>query len=373
LFGSDNLRANALLAAVTTIAALYVIEGVLQQLDEKPPLAGATFPRDTRTQQQVVRDLRAAGVPAYLTVSRATLRDAADHEGSFTVFRTDENGFNNTSGLWAEPVDLVVLGDSFVFGACVDSSATLVAQIRRSVPRTLGAGIDAFGPLSMLAVLEEYVAEVRPRDVLWLYFEWNDLRDLQDESAVAQLDLTSSQHLRERAAAIDPQLVEHIERELAREQRPGRQGSATEHTTAQGPTEWIRLVRLRRMLALDGVRERLERCCDLATFEAALVEAKRNVESWGGRLHFVYLPAGLRYHSRFAHVLDDNMRARGRVLRTARRVGLPILDVHAAFVRQGDAASLFYSARSHYNERGYRVVADAVVTYLESMPTAATR
>jgi hypothetical protein len=69
-------------------------------------------------------------------------------------------------------------------------------------------------------------------------------------------------------------------------------------------------------------------------------------------------------------VLDETLRARGRVLRIAHRVGLPVVDVHAAFQEAGDPRSFFVDARSHYNARGYGVAAEAVVRHLKAFPNA---
>jgi hypothetical protein len=406
LFAAPNLRSNVLLLATTVVLALYASEAVLQWLDEKPPprrdqVARARGePFDTRTQQQVVLDMRSAGFAAYPTVSGSSLRDAGprggfdlefdgrriipmtnvrnrtvvhcNESGEYSVFRTDERGFNNPAGLWADPVDVVALGDSFIHGACVDTALTLVANIRRHIPRTLGVGLDAYGPLFMLGALEEYVTSARPADVLWFYFEWNDLRELQEELQFEPLrqylDASSSQQLEQRAEAIELALLAFLDGQITRYQLHDSAGATGTSMPSRKLSEWARLLRLRRGLAIDGVRQRLQLCCDFETFEATLKEAKHNVESWGGRLHFVYLPAAPRYHRPMSVVLDETLRARGRVLRIAHRVGLPVVDIHAAFLKAGDPASFFLDARSHYNAKGYRVAAEAVVAYLKAIP-----
>jgi hypothetical protein len=69
-------------------------------------------------------------------------------------------------------------------------------------------------------------------------------------------------------------------------------------------------------------------------------------------------------------VLDETLRARARVLRIAHRVGLPVVDVHAAFQEEGNPGSFFVDARSHYNATGYEVAAEAVVKHLKGFPNA---
>jgi hypothetical protein len=122
----------------------------------------------------------------------------------------------------------------------------------------------------MLGALEEYVTSVRPRDVLWFYFEWNDLRELHEELQFEPLrqylDPWSSQQLDQRAGEIDLALLAFLDGQITRYQ--GRRGAVAPGTRIPSRpfVEWARLQRLRKALALDGIRNRLDLCCDLETF-----------------------------------------------------------------------------------------------------------
>ena len=73
-----------------------------------------------------------------------------------------------------ETLDIAVIGDSFAQGACVPSARNAVALIRKSYPNILNLGSGGNGPLLELASLKEFAAPLKPRIVLWFYFE-NDL------------------------------------------------------------------------------------------------------------------------------------------------------------------------------------------------------
>jgi hypothetical protein len=407
LRGSAATRASVVMLLIAVGVAIYAVEAVLQALPDPPPPSleqvahgrGLTF--DGRKQEQVAIDLRAAGTPAWVTVPANTLRNPAarggvamelegrpvvplanladrlvvhcNESGRFSIYRTDEHGYNNPPGLWRAPVDVALVGDSFVHGACVDPDQTLAADIRQRWPKTIGAGLDDFGPLSMLGVIREYFSTVRPRDVFWFYFEWNDLRDLTRElrsPALRQyLEPGGAQHLVAQEARIDSALASWVDRKLVEAS-----GEARDVPVPAAPpprplrrvlAEWFRLYRLRDMLALTEIRDRVSLCCDLATFETILRRAQQDVAGWGGRLHFVYLPAALRYQRPMSRILDDEIRARGRVLRLARRLGLDVVDVHAAFLETGDPKALFFGFRSHYTPAGYRVAAEAVLRHID--------
>ena len=51
--------------------------------------------------------------------------------GYFTIYHSDRNGFNNPDNVWAEEqLDIVMLGDSYVHGACVNQGDDMAAQVR---------------------------------------------------------------------------------------------------------------------------------------------------------------------------------------------------------------------------------------------------
>jgi hypothetical protein len=93
-----------------------------------------------------------------------------------------------------------------------------ISLIREQYPRTLNLGIERRnGHLVMLATLKEYAESVRPKVVLWFYFEGNDLRDLSDERRGPLLSryLVSnqfSQHLSSRQDEIDRALGGYLDR-----------------------------------------------------------------------------------------------------------------------------------------------------------------
>jgi hypothetical protein len=89
----------------------------------------------------------------------------------------DQNGFRNPVDL--KSADTVVIGDSFVEGLTVRNEqlmTSVLAEIRSEVVANLGQ--SAYGPLEELVVLKRYGLPLRPRTVVWMFFEGNDLQDV---------------------------------------------------------------------------------------------------------------------------------------------------------------------------------------------------
>jgi hypothetical protein len=408
--GAAATRTNVALLTVATVVGLYAAELVIVLVPKRSPLTriqraaaeGRAF--DTRLRAEIISDLRAGGTAAYMTLPSNRLRADAERgdieirvdgrrlvplsnvsnrtvvhcneTGETSVFRTDEFGYNNPNGAWSGPLDVALLGDSFVQGACVGPSQTIAAQLRRHLPRTVALALDDFGPLSMLGALREYLPQVRPRDVFWVYYEWNDLRDLTIErrSATlrAYLETDRIQGLAENQTVIDSVLADYIDRYVADE--AGRASPVARRGAGRGPSitrsvaSWLKLYSVRELLGLADMSDRIGECCDIDTFAAILARARESVESWGGQLHFVYLPAALRYYQPASVLLDHAMRNRRRVLGVVRDLDLPIVDLHRAFRESANPAGLFVDERSHLTADGYRAVADAVIRHLEQYP-----
>jgi hypothetical protein len=293
-----------------------------------------------------------------------------NEEGEYVVYESDEHGFHNPKGIWgANSVDIVALGDSFTQGGCVPSDKNYVAVIRERYPKTLNLGMAGQGPLNILATLKDYVEPLKPKFVLWFFYEGNDISDLlyerQSPLLMRYLDGNFSQTLGGRQAEIDQALETYIESEAAARRFSERPNKIVE-TMGRARRQLERLVKLsplRQRLGLvygDSPQSSptdpdVKTTMDL--FDRALREAKATVDRWGGKLYFVYLPERDSCFDSGRTVAD-----RVQVLDIVRMVGIPLIDVHHAFRSQSDPLALFPFRRlGHYNEKGHHVVGDEVL------------
>jgi hypothetical protein len=290
-----------------------------------------------------------------------------NEDGQWVHYQSDDHGFNNPPDAWRGRVEIAALGDSFTHGYCVPAEDAFVPLIRRRHQLTLNLGMSGDGPLLMLATLKEYLRNVKPDVVLWFYYEGNDLTDLQRErksdllmkylsDSFSQPDLTRQGEIDRAMLREIPRLLAEEEQRLARKQR---------RSVTTSLKNVAALVALRQRLGLIGGLEAddLHRGSDLAgrnmaVFGQVLIEAKKSVEMWGGKLEFVYLPEWARY----TNYTSWGKTQRGAVLAMVRDLGIPLIDIDPIFQRQGDPLSLFPFRRpGHYNETGHEIVANAVL------------
>lgn len=382
---SAATRANLLLTLLSSAATLYAADLALGYHLERSDVGrrsveAAEGDWDDRTRIGVALDLRRAGENAYPRLSGWDLRQIhldlggrvvqplapsvagavvvlCRETGRYVTYTADEHGFNNASGAWTRAIEAVIIGDSYVHGYCVPEAESLAPLLRRRWPTLLNLGVAGTGPLMQLAVLKEYAATKRPPTVIWVYYEGNDLSDLEAEAAIAvlreYLRPGYSQGLLRDQAALDAQLASRIADLVDRHGRDAR-GFSGGKRLATRAREALSLHVLRNLV---GIGARFPRAgSELGDFPAILAEAKREVESWGGRLHLVYLPTAGRYRS----WLGNPVRGRREVLGIAADLGVPVIDLEPSFRADPLRRSLWVPG-GHLDPRGYARVAEGIV------------
>jgi hypothetical protein len=389
--------ANVISAAVLS---LYIGEFYLAwKLDHTQQAAaaraGSAF--DARTKLGVVRDLRTAGIDAYpiirgrnlltadaqgqlqpllsvggapllpLTATPRTTVVSCNETGQWLVYETDRHGFNNPDALWDGPApEIAMIGDSFTHGSCVPRDQNMASILQRRFGPTLNLGVGGDGPLLELAALTEYAEPMRPKIVLWVFCEGNDLNeDLPFELKAPILhsylrDPRFRQDLIHKDAIIATALRSYLDRNLREAM-----------DRVDDPTEnFARYASLDRVRSAVGLGPILigynggDLGQELAVFDQVLVSARDRVREWGGKLYLVYLADSDRYLSRFGVGTVRQSIYHG-VQDTARRRDVPMIDVASAVARHAAPETLFAYPGSHYNAAGYALAAQTIAAALD--------
>jgi hypothetical protein len=347
---------------------------------------GVTF--DNRTILEVISQLRLDGIDAYPVIQprvklyhKATFGGifplggisnkltvgGSNENGKYSIFENDKHGFNNPKGVWdVNTLDIAMVGDSFTLGSGVSPDKNIAASIRGVYKNTLNLGMNGNGPLVMLATIKEYLIQLKPKIVLWFYFEGNDLQDLNKEKQnsllTGYLENEFQQGLILKQQEIDDLLENHVENALTKH------GDVTAGEEVNSGVRKIKsyfftILKLRNLRQMIGGNYRHDdNGADIELFRRILTDAKNNTAQWGGELYFVYLTEWQRYNKpKLANMHRD------KVLSTVINTGIPIIDLHKVFSAYPDQLSLFsFRIGPHYNENGYRLVAETILQTLKA-------
>jgi hypothetical protein len=210
--------------------------------------------------------------------------------------RYDQNGFRNDRDM--ERADVVVIGDSYVESPMLPNSALLTTALSQAlgVP-VANLGISGYGPEQELIVLKRYALNLRPKTIVWLFFEGNDLLQLdpeEKERGFAQVDA---------GTPLDSYWMRSLTRSLLVLSKKAAQGCVPQHTYLQyrgtfqeasgKQTEmffWEKPVPLK-----PTDRLRLER------FRSIVAEANELCRQQGIRFVVAFVPVSYRVHQGLAN------------------------------------------------------------------------
>jgi hypothetical protein len=409
-------RLNVVVSVVSLIVSLYAAEAFLAlRLVSVPQTAwwglnerengaevralaqkfGVRF--DTRSRLQVLNDLSQRGIDAVPVISPSeilkrnldgTVKSAirigdtevvplagisnrvtvfCNESGEYTVYKSDRRGFHNPDQVWLiDGVDIVALGDSFVLGGCVESQENFVSLIGKRYPATVNLGMAGDGPLSMLGTMREYMGVLKPKVVLWFYYEEAAFSFLEAESGSLLRHYTErsfSQNLNNRQLEIDKTLLDYVQDHAAAEiaRQKAAQNRDTMSSRILSSLDFsARLATLRLYLGLLAGDRREGNKDILPLFRRILAEANDSARELNAKLYFVYLPQWERYgNPKLA------FQQRNAVLDLVTRLDIPIIDLHPVFQAHDDPLSLFPLRRmGHYTKEGHRLTAELVLRNL---------
>lgn len=281
----------------------------------------------------------------------------------YSIYKSDRYGFNNPDIVWDnDQIQWLLLGDSFVQGACVNQDQNFASQFRSLTNQnSINLGMAANGPLIELATLKEYSLDKKLDKVLWFYFERNDLQDLKIEKTnkilMKYLDKSFSQNLLQKQIEINIILNEFIQ--LAKK-------NFLEKKFIKNTENFLSI---KKILRLQIVRDKmaLDRGFDFGvdpTFKRILKIANQFVSNNGGKMYFIYLPDKERYIGENSK--DNNYLKRSEVLKLVESLNVPIIDIHNDFfMKHPDPLDLFaHRIYGHYSPEGYHEIAKSIINII---------
>lgn len=114
--------------------------------DKYPSLLGSYF--KTLDKHDTKQIIPLAGISNAFTIH-------CNESGYWSNYKSDQNGFNNLRHIQSDRFDVLLLGDSFIHGACVNYENTIVGNLNQKI-KAYSLGYDGFGPLRNYAALVEY-------------------------------------------------------------------------------------------------------------------------------------------------------------------------------------------------------------------------
>jgi hypothetical protein len=308
-----------------------------------------------------------------------------NEEGTWVSFKSDRYGYNNDDSVYEDNPGgdrIVLLGDSFTQGYCVERKDSVAGQLIARGHNIINLGTGGNGPLIELAVLKEYGVHLKPKYIFWIFnkFDHLDLAlEYDNKFLINYLDDKFSQNLISRQQEIDlfweQVLVQKEEMEVKKglEEMEVRK-ALEEAAVAQKlniPTFNFEQRKYKRYKTIKDFKEYLPyffRLCItlgnirrylgytrayLSDLEPVLMRAKKIADKQGIKLYFVFIPT----HDMYSEPYSPEKKA----LAVAQKLNIPTINFEKQVRKEKNNLTMYLNKSSfHYNKKGYSLLADAI-------------
>ena len=219
--------------------------------------------------------------------------------------------------------------------------------------------------MRQLGVLKEYGANKKPKNLIWLYFEGNDLDELDEELnnkvLIKYLEKNFTQSLMDHQEEININKTEKFNSIISK------------RDDLIYKIRFVRLYELRKLVKryLDNYtyRKNMESNNNyyfsfnsnvFSYFKEIISEAKDLTESWGGNFLFVYIPEFARYNIK----INDTgaFRNKEKVIEFLKNKNISTLDLDKKLFKNEKNYNLSYMGPiDHLTPFGYKKIAELIV------------
>lgn len=306
-------------------------------------------------------------------------------EGTYKIFDSDRHGFNNPDNEWDQKeIEYLIVGDSYGMGWCVDGPNDIGSVLRYiSNNSVINLSYDSNGPLIEYSSLREYMPK-NVKNVIWLYYEKNDLDNLHYELDDVILnkyleDLSFSQNLKFKQEIIDKKISKTINDVFH---------SKIEKDDLFGKEKYFFKESLL-LIKLSNLRGKMNKFLPkryqpnyinkinpaFKEFSKILKLTKDLVSKNNANLFFVYLPEYSRYVDRKIFYKQhseryDELKFRNYVTikKIINELNIDFIDIHnEVFKKEANPLKLFpFELKGHYNTLGYKKTAETIFRFINN-------
>ena len=295
-----------------------------------------------------------------LTSKSNSITINCNENGYYQIIKTDRYGFNNDDEIWNNnKFDFVFIGDSFTQGACVNKPDDIFSQFEILANQTvLNLGYGSNGPISEYATLREYLEDKEFDNLVWLFYEGNDISEMYKELKNPILkkyieNENFSQKLIHRQDEVNT-ISEKIINDLYKTQKN------KPIVNFSSVKDFLKLSNFRSKLNLVlphkshfGVVQPLPD----ESFNKVFKKIRKFSLNKNAKLYFVYLPEYKRYVNK---IYDD--RSYNEIKKIIKSFDIQFIDLkEGVFDKLSNPLNMFpFGSNGHYTEEGYKITANHI-------------
>ena len=301
-------------------------------------------------------------IPFRGPINKQTLSCAEDL--NYRLINNDKFGFKNPNNIYEKIIEVVIVGDSNAEGFCYDETDDIAANLRKKKYNTANLGVAGTGPLASLGVFKEYVKKFKPKYVVYIYSEQNDISDLSWEKNNSLLKNYLKQDYTQNLLAQQDK-VEHFLSDISEDTY--KIIIATKSINEKKDIAVIEL--FKDFLELTNLRNYIknifyaahDKDFDEELFFSIINTMNEETNSWGGKFIFMYTPSWSRYFTKFTK-LDRYFNKKDLILNNLEKNNIITIDLTKFFDQEDNLKQYFpLGYVGHYNKRGYKKISNILI------------
>ena len=260
-----------------------------------------------------------------------------------------------------------MLGDSYAEGLCVNREEDIAGNLNSKEINTINFGVTDTGPLVSLAILREFGEKFKPKNVVYLYFEGNDLDDLNFEKNETNLPeyldvnfkLDYLERYDEIFSFLDKAKVESENRLIGLNKDRDLNTKKLTESYLEHIQDIAELNNIRNIIRYSILKKQ-KKIYDLDLFFSIVNKMKFQTSKWQGNFYFVYVPSWSRYFTKFTNA-DAKIKLKDEIVKNLRLNDVSVLDLTDFFDNSKNIEQYFpLGYLGHYNARGYAKIAEII-------------
>lgn len=288
-----------------------------------------------------------------------------NENGYYSKYLSDRFGYNNKDGLWElDNFSFVLIGDSYVHGACVNYPNTISDVINKITNRNIiNLGLSGNGPLLQYANLKEFFNYKKATNTIFFYYEDNDLSELKNEFKHPILkkyfeEENFIQNIYQNQRTTDKMITEKFNIKFQEFQSSKEDGFMIPSFFKMQNIRKIVDKFLGKRVDFDIVEYESN---TLLLFDKVLKKVQELTKKNNSNLYFVYIPGYNRFTKNILakdveHLNYDD------VIKSVKKNNIFLIDFYSRMKEMNDPLSLYpFRGFGHFNEKGYKVLAEYIL------------
>lgn len=310
-------------------------------------------------------------IPFRGPINKDTLLCAEDLK--YRIAKNDKYGFKNLNEIYERKINTIILGDSFAEGKCLDNKNDTSAFLISRGINTVNLGVSGSSTLLSLAILREFGNFLKPKNVVYFYYEGNDLEGLNWEKKIPILkkyydDENFNNNYLLRYNEVN-KFLKLINVETLKSLKSDTQEVEKKTSTNKFIEKFQDFFELK--ISKKIIRQRIFNKDKERLDDDMLINIIKKMYSETQKINsnfiFVYIPDKYTFFdNEKSFILKQSIGKKDKIIKKINELGIQIVDLKKILSEYPNPKSLYpLEYPGHFNSKGYEEISKNLFNYLE--------